>query len=84
MAYSYWELALYFSLSLFFGGWLVEVGSMPLRKSERNRGILTLPLSFSYGISMVLLILLPTLESITFSAVDGADCIFGGTNLANF
>ena len=62
MAYSYWELALYFFFYSFLG-WLVEVGIYAIKeKRVCNRGILTLPLSFSYGISMVLLILLlPTL-----------------------
>ena len=58
MAYSYWELALYFFFYSFLG-WLVEVGIYAIKeKRVCNRGILTLPLSFSYGISMVLLILL--------------------------
>lgn len=60
---------------------------MPLRKSEcATGGILTLPLSFSYGISMVLLILLlPTLESnYIFQLLMALIVSSAVRNLANF
>ena len=86
MAYSYWELALYFFFYS-FGGWLVEVGIYAIKeKRVCNRGILTLPLSFSYGISMVLLILLlPTLESnYIFQLLMALIVSSAVRNLANF
>ena len=86
MAYSYWELALYFFFYSFLG-WLVEVGIYAIKeKRVCNRGILTLPLSFSYGISMVLLILLlPTLESnYIFQLLMALIVSSAVRNLANF
>ena len=86
MAYSYWELALYFFFYSFLG-WLVEVGIYAIKeKRVCNRGVLTLPLSFSYGISMVLLLLLlPTLgNNYIFQFLMALIVSSAVRNLANF
>lgn len=86
MAYSYWELALYFFFYS-FGGWLVEVGIYAIKeKRVCNRGILTAAAEFFlrhfHGVADLLL---PTLESnYIFQLLMALIVSSAVRNLANF
>lgn len=64
MMYSWTELTIYLVIYAFFG-WLVEAVYHSLRKRRfSNRGLLSMPLILSYGVTFdVLLVLLPTMDS---------------------